>query len=136
MSKVVLSLLSLSLLILSSCGVSGEKQERMKNSIYVAVTDAFLAQDAFTAFSPSVELSDIEKGGAMGWNCAYHGSVYCSFDCDGSHISMSGVAGFSEDGCVATLPNGSLAVFFPSVLVNNERVNSDTSIYNLSCFGR
>ena len=107
----------------------------MQTSLYLTLSDAFLAQDAFTAIAPKIELSSVESGGTMGWDCAFHGSFSCSFDDRDSHVSMSGVVGFSEDGRVLTLPNGRLAIFFPLVLVNNERVDSDTSIYNLPCFG-
>lgn len=122
------------LLLLSACGISQKQQTQMENSLSVALTDAFLQQDDFVAFAPKVELSDVVSGSAMGWDCAYHGSFSCSFDDRDSHVVIAGVAGFGEDGRLLSLPNGKLAISVPSVLVDYNRVSSDTSIYNLPCF--
>lgn len=133
MKKVSLALCPVLCLLLSACGVSTHQKEQMLNSLSAALDEAFLSQDEFVAFAPTVELGDVEKGGTMGMDCSYHGNFSCSFDSGNSRVIMHGAAGFDENGFVARL-DGKLAISLISVIVDMERVSTSTSVYNLPIF--
>lgn len=120
-------------LLLSSCGVSNERKEEMQNSLYVALTDAFLEQDAFVAFAPSVELREVERGAFFSVD-GYRGLFSCSFSDGKSSVYLNGSCGFDKDGFLATMPDGRLAVDVLVILVDSRPVNVSTSICNLPVF--
>lgn len=136
MNKAALSILSLAMLALSSCGISGEKQERMRNSLDATLNSAFLTQDEFVAFAPEVELRDIEKGESA-WSSAdgYHANFTCSFTDNGQSVHLSGYVGFDSEGFVARCDDGRYPIGVVLVLVDSERVPVSESPYNLSIFG-
>lgn len=124
------------MLALSSCGISGEKQERMRNSLDATLNSAFLAQDEFVAFAPKVELRDIEKGESA-WSAAdgYHASFTCSFTDNGQSVHLSGAVGFDSEGFVARCKDGRYPIDVVLVLVDAKSVPVSDSPYNLSIFG-
>lgn len=134
MKTAFLPLFSLCLL-LASCGVSSVKQEQMQTSLYNAMTDAFLAQDEFVAFAPSVELRDVEQGESP-WSPAdgYHGNFSCDFEDGEKRIHLVGAAGFNKNGSVAKIEDGRLAVEVIVVLEGSQNVSPSESIYNIPAF--
>ncbi len=121
------------LLLMSACGISEKQQQEMQESLYVGLTDAFLAQDSFVAVSPEVSLSNVEHGDFFSVP-GYRGQFSCSFYDGSDKVSLHGSAGFDKDGFLAEMPDGKLAVDLSIVLVNGHSVSPATSIYNLPSF--
>lgn len=120
-------------IILSACGVSDDKREAMQNSLYVSLTDVLLEQDSFVAFAPDVELRKVERGDFFSVS-GYRGMFSCSFMDGDNRVILSGSAGFDDEGLLATMPDGKLAIDVSVVLVDGHSSPVSTSIYNLSSF--
>lgn len=135
MKKIAYLLCLIAIFLLLSCGVSSSKHEAIQNSLSVALCEAFLAQDDFVVFGPSVELTKVEKGeSAWSPSDGYHTVFSYSFEDKDQRVCLHGAAGFNKDGSVIRLPDGKLAVNVFLVMVNNVRVDASVSKYNLPCF--
>lgn len=122
--------------LLSSCGISDEMQQRMNNSLVISLDTAFLDQDDFEAFAPTVEIFNLEKGESP-WSPSdgYHGNFSCSFTDNGKSVYMNGSVGFDKNGQVAKGYDGRYAIDVSVILVDSKNVPVLQSPYNLSVFG-
>lgn len=94
-----LFLLSLLLLLLSSCGVSSSQKERMAEDFRNKFTALYLAPDA-PGVIEDVDVYDFERGGAFGCG-AFHANFSASHIGDGGRSSIYGIVGFDSNGYVA-----------------------------------
>ena len=123
------------LLLLSACGISQKQQTQMENSLYVALTDAFLQQDDFVAFAPKVDLLEIEKGeSSVSPVDGYHGVFSCEFKSGENNVRIHGSAGFDKYGSVIHLPEGKVALDVFLIMVGTNREDAAKSVYNVPAF--
>lgn len=123
-------------MMLSSCGVSSKKMETMQNSLEVTLNSAFLSQDDFVAFAPTIELSNVEKGESP-WSPAdgYHGGFSYSFTDGDKSVYLTGHVGFDKNGIVAKGYDGKYAIHISVILVDAKNIPVLQSPYNLPTFG-
>lgn len=136
-SKLLPSLAFLTIILLSACGISTSKQEDLRIGLQNSLDEMFLSQDAFTAFSPEVKLTNVEKGGAFKYkDAAYHGNFSCIFEDmkEGIPVVLNGVAIMDENGQVVKGDDGKCGIYIMLITENRKRVDRKSSIYNLKQF--
>lgn len=128
MKKSLILLLYTVMLVLTSCGVSSEKKERMQVNAKVTLREC-------GGYNCSVELSNIRKGKIAGTDTYY----IADFDykgeksfSDNTPVVLNGVIGFNEYGGVAWLDSnkGRYAVDITSVQIGGKEVPVAESPYN------
>lgn len=94
-------LISMLILIASSCGVSTDKQEAMNNSLLSELNDSFLNDSIVLPSKASIELKDCQKNDDNE-SGEYKASFLFTFQnfFDKSNYAVSGTAYFDNNGCI------------------------------------
>lgn len=132
MKKLRPLLCMITALFLTTCGISLEKEETMKNSFSVELGDILHAQNDFVAFIPKIMLLDLQEGESpVSESDGYHGCFNCYFMDKDHQVYLYGIVGFDKEGFVAE-KNNSPRIVLSTIIVDGETENISESKYNLS----
>ena len=100
----------------------------------MSMREMLLEQNKFTAFAPTVTLTNIKKSDERG--AAYCGTFSCKFENinENSEIILRGIAYFDKNCNITKEGNGKAGILVMMVTENMKQLDLDSCIYNLPQF--
>ena len=120
--------IALLVFLVSSCGISKEKQDRMSESLEYELNESFIEGSLVLPSKISVELKDIgkSKNKIDDEKCVYEAHFSFKFNnfWDNSKYTVSGFAYFDDNGNIS-IQNGKKSIRIYTISKNHQPLSSD-----------